>query len=550
MEDLERLLLDYIDKDPVPLTYNYDIEPNKEKYLVKENIIPDNDDKKIKTYLYSSVYFTPEEEKKAKVILLIGQTGNGKTTLINFLINALLGVKYDDDFRYKIIVEEKRPDESKSNTKGVNFYNIKIEGYPYPIKIIDSQGVGDTRGPELDEELIPKLKEIFSSINHINCICFVVKEADIRLGSSQQYIYKTCLDVFAKDVNKNFVLMLTNSHFEDDPKNITVLQTLKLEDSFFNTVIPYLDKPYYFQFENGSLFSKVKSNRNKMDFEDSMDNMNKFLQTKLSNLKAVPTINCAKVCIERIQQKLICQNLLRERDSLVTKKKLIDITLKQILDYKNEIINDPNIKIIDYEINYKTKILPEGKHNTVCNNCKVNCHAECLDTRIVGLDLFKYWCVCFDLKGCCKICKEKCFMNSHEYSNFEYEEEIIPLELTLEEIFQKKCQSNSNTKNKMDQLNEIIEKTDEEIAEKIQKADELFQDLEKCLQKLNDLALNRYNFQLIINMYDNLIRQEEELGHSNKIENLKEQRNRYIFMNKYENEKEKEKKNENECSIF
>ena len=441
MEDLEeRLLFDDTDQDPAPFTFYYYSEPNKNKYLVEENIIRDDDDKKIKTYQYHSDYFTPEDKKNAKGILLIGQTGNGKTTLINFLINALLGVKYDDDFRYKIIVEEKRPDESKSNTKGVKFYNIKIKGYPYPMTIIDSQGVGDTRGPRLDEKLIPKLEKIFSSINHINCICFVVKETDIRLGSSQQYIYKTCLDVFAKDVNKNFVLMLTNTHFEDDPEKLPVLQTLKLEDSFFNTVIPYLDKPYYFQFENGSLFSKVKNKRNKMYFEDSMDNMNKFLQKKLSNLKAVPTINCAKVCIERIQQKLICQNLLRERDSLVTKKKLIDITLKQILDYKNEIINDPNIKIKDYEIIYKKKDLEKGKHNTVCNNCKVNCHAECMDTRIFDLDLFKYWCVCFDLKGCCKICKEKCFMNSHEYSNFEYEEEIIPLELTLEEIFQKKCQ--------------------------------------------------------------------------------------------------------------
>ena len=543
-EDLERLLLDYIDEDPAPLTYNYDIEPNKEKYLVKENIIPDNDDKKIKTYLYSSVYFTPEEEKKAKVILLIGQTGNGKTTLINFLINALLGIKYDDDFRYKIIVEEKRPDESKSNTKGVNCYNIKREGYPYPIKIIDSQGVGDTRGPELDEELIPKLKEIFSSINHINCICFIVKETDIRLGSSQQYIYKTCLDVFAKDVNKNFVLMLTNSHFEDDPENIPVLQTLKLEDSFFNTVIPYLDEPYYFQFENGSLFSKVKNKRNKMYFEDSMDNMNKFLKTKLSNLKSVPTKNCEKVCIQRIQQKLICQNLLRERDYLVIKKKLIEKTQKQILECKKQVVEDPDIKIIDYQIIYKKKRLPEGKHNTVCNNCKVNCHPYCKDTTIFGLDLLKYTCVCFDFKGFCKICRENCFMTSHEFSNFEYEEEIKPLELTLEEIFQKKCQSNSNAKNKIDKLNEIIENINKEIEEKRKKADELFQELKKCLQQLNDLALNRYNLQLIINMYDNLIRQEEELGLSNKIENLKEQRNRYIFMNKYEKEKEIS------CNIF
>jgi signal recognition particle GTPase len=545
-EEYRNLLLYPTDQDPAPLSFNYYNEPNKEKYLVKDNIISDDDDKKIKTYLYPSVDFTPEDEKKAQVILLIGQTGNGKTTLINFLINALLGVKYDDEYRYKIIVEEKRSDESKSNTKGVNSYNIKIDGYPYPIKIIDSQGVGDTRGPELDEELIPKLKEIFSSINHINCICFVVKETDIRLGSSQQYIYKTCLDVFAKDVKKNFVIMLTNSHFEDDPENIPVLKTLKLEESFFNTVIPNLDQPYYFQFENGSLFSNVKNKRNKMYFEESMDKMNQFLQKKLKNLKPVPTKNCAKVCVERIQQKLICQNLMRERDSIVTKKKLIEMTKNQILDYKKEIINNPNIKIKDYEIINKKKNLPEGKHNTVCNNCKVNCHPNCIDTRILGLDLFKYWCVCFDFKGCCKICRENCFMHSHEYANFEYYVEIIPLELTLEEIFQKKCQSNSNAKSNIDKLNEIIKRTNIEIKEKKKIADILFQELQYCLLKLNDLALNPYNFQLIIKMYDNLIIQEEELGNSNKIENLKQQRERYIFLNKYQKEKEEIMN----CSIF
>ena len=139
-EEYRNLLLYPTDQDPAPLSFNYYNEPNKEKYLVKDNIISDDDDKKIKTYLYPSVDFTPEDEKKAQVILLIGQTGNGKTTLINFLINALLGVKYDDEYRYKIIVEEKRSDESKSNTKGVNSYNIKIDGYPYPIKIIDSRG--------------------------------------------------------------------------------------------------------------------------------------------------------------------------------------------------------------------------------------------------------------------------------------------------------------------------------------------------------------------------------------------------------------------------
>ena len=74
----------------------------------------------------------------------------------------------------------------------------------------------------------------------------------------------------------------------------------------------------------------------------------------------------------------------------------------------------------------------------------------------------------------------------------------------------------------------------------------MFQELQYCLLKLNDLALNPYNFQLIIKMYDNLIIQEEELGNSNKIENLKQQRERYIFLNKYQKEKEEIMN----CSIF
>ena len=221
MEDIaniEKNLLGDENIQAAPLNFTYYSQPQKNEYLSQENLIPDEDDKTIQTYKYTSVELTPEEEEKAKVILLIGQTGNGKTTLINFLINILLGVEYKDDFRFKIVVEKKRLDESQSNTEGVKCYNIRLKGYPYPIRIIDSQGVGDTRGTELDEQLIPKIKEIFLSINHINCIYFIVKETDIRLASSQQYIYKTCLDVFAKDVNKNFILIVNKFSFSRRPE--------------------------------------------------------------------------------------------------------------------------------------------------------------------------------------------------------------------------------------------------------------------------------------------------------------------------------------------
>lgn len=193
-----------------------------------------------------------------------------------------------------------------------------------------------------DEKLIPKLKELFESLNHINCICFVIKESDIRLGSAQQYIYKLILDLFAKDVKENFVLMITHSHFEETPK---IINTLKLEESFFNVVIPNLKEPYYFQFENGSLYTKGRNKMNKLYFEESTENMNKFLKNKLIEMKSVPTNGCIRVCLERLQQKIICQNILNKRKHLIEKKKILEKNQKELSESKEKIINDPNIKI-------------------------------------------------------------------------------------------------------------------------------------------------------------------------------------------------------------
>ena len=57
----------------------------------------------LKIYLYPTDELTEEEEKRAIVLMVVGQTGSGKTTLLNAFINYLLGIKYEDDFRYFII---------------------------------------------------------------------------------------------------------------------------------------------------------------------------------------------------------------------------------------------------------------------------------------------------------------------------------------------------------------------------------------------------------------------------------------------------------------
>ena len=347
--------------------------------------------------------------------------------------------------------------------------------------------------------------------------------------------------------------MLTNSHFEEEPENIPVLQTLNVKESFFNAVIPYLEKPYYFQFENGSLYLNSKKKRNKMDFEENIDNMNNFL-TKLINLNSIPTKNSVNVCIERMQQRMLFTNLFKKRELLISKKKLIEENKKLILESKIKIIEDPTIEIENYEYEYITRPLPDGKHNTVCKVCKENCHENCKDTRIFGVDFLKYWCVCYGKAGNCKICKKKCFMSKHEYVKYEYYLEKKVKKLTLDQIFEKKCEKNPQEKNAIDKLDDIIKKNNEEIKEIENQASEMLQELTNSLEKLDDLALNELNIKLCLNIFDDLIKQEEYLENKNNIKILKQKKKEYTLLS--ETEKKSDEKiishysDRNDCNIF
>ena len=69
-----------------------------------------------------------------KVVMLVGATGSGKTTLINAMTNYILGVKWQDDYRFKLITEKTSDDQTKSQTKLITAYTFhKEDGYPYHI---------------------------------------------------------------------------------------------------------------------------------------------------------------------------------------------------------------------------------------------------------------------------------------------------------------------------------------------------------------------------------------------------------------------------------
>ena len=96
-------------------------------------------------YLYPTFELTKGEEKNSIVVQVVRKIENRKTTLLNVFINYLMGINYEDNFRYIIINEEFNKKQDQSQTSEVTIYNIKAP-HGTIIQIIDTPGFGDTYG--------------------------------------------------------------------------------------------------------------------------------------------------------------------------------------------------------------------------------------------------------------------------------------------------------------------------------------------------------------------------------------------------------------------
>ena len=194
-----------------------------------------------------------------KVLMVVGATGAGKTTLINGMANYILGVQWDDDFRFKLIAEPNSQDQTVSQTSCITaytFYKEKGSPLPYTLTVIDTPGFGDTAGIDRDKKIVEQIKELFSisgdeGIDQLHGIGFVTQAPLARLTQAQRYVFDAILSVFGKDVADNIFLMIT---FADGMKP-PVLDAVKAAN---------VPNKAFFKFNNSAFFAS-KSHDNEFD---------------------------------------------------------------------------------------------------------------------------------------------------------------------------------------------------------------------------------------------------------------------------------------------
>ncbi|XP_030579767.1 uncharacterized protein LOC115776291 [Archocentrus centrarchus] len=459
------------------------------------------------------------ENKVNKTILLVGETGSGKSTLINVLINYSMGVKWEDEVWFQIVEEEKTwRSQYESQTSDVIVYEIfgfEDQTLPYSLAIIDTPGFGDTRGTKQDAIISHKLLHLFRSedgVHEVHAVGLVMKSTDNRLSDRLRYIFDAMMSLFGKDLEKNIVLLITHSNGRTPKIPLQALEATKIKCAQNEK-----NQPVHFLFDNCQNEDRSEETEHLQHAENfTMTGMREFTEFlgKTAPQKLKITEN---VLNDRIRLTACIQNLHdRIRDTELKQKEITQIqkVLKEHKEMK---------KNVEVDEVYKEKENIRGgmwglffyEGATCCTVCEENCHYP-------GCTVAWYPEYCEVMKdGCCTVCTKKCPASVHVKEKFRYVTKTRKVKKTLEEMKLKYEKNKTESEKKLSLLENVENEMKQLTVEKSQFLDESYQHV----IRLEQIALKADSASTIVHL-DFLIEKMKEEGDTVKVQKLEEMRSR------------------------
>ena len=386
--------------------------------IVKVHVGANSQDKTRKGVHTSCSCHTRTAGVRHKVLMVVGATGAGKTTLINGIANYIMNVQWDDDFRFKLIAESTSQDQSKSQTMCITaytFYKESGSNLPYTLTVIDTPGFGDTGGLMRDKYIVSQIKELFSiagaeGIDELHGIGFVTQAPLARLTPTQQYVFDAILSVFGKDVADNIFLMIT---FADGMKP-PVLDAVKAAD---------VPNKAFFKFNNSALFASKSADDefDRMFWKMGTKSFDEFFK-QFSNTQAQSLQLSREVIQERETLEVTIQGLQPQIQLGLSKIDELRQERQMLKDHEADILTNQDFTY-RVEVTKQRKIdLPLGTYTTNCLTCNYTCHESCAYAD----DDDKYKCSAMrsgrgTLNAECGVCPKKCSWKVHKNTPYRFE---------------------------------------------------------------------------------------------------------------------------------
>ncbi|CAG8722421.1 34411_t:CDS:2 [Gigaspora margarita] len=379
--------------------------------------------------LANDSYYSEEEEIN---ILLLGETGVGKSTFINAFVNYLKFDSLDSAIRGKMevlipffftitdenyeneqIVKIESDDLNDSNeqlekgassTQGCKRFVFPLTDSNRVINLIDTPGIGDTRGVEQDAKNFEDILMHISYYPYLNGICILLKPDQSRMNLILKYCLYELLSHLHKSAKDNIFFCFTHSRGSNfRPGAISTL--LRKELNSFKDIsgveIKFnKDTSFYFDNESFKFLAQIKKDvsfteEEKEDFkrswEKSVNGLERLIEYVISRqphkVKDTLSLNNSRKMVKLLLDILAIMQL---REEMYIKKLEID---EEPLEFPRTICTSKKCT---------KEIQNDGKKQKIYSICCDNCHSK-ISTKTIGR-ICLLFCTAIGLNGKCKIC--------------------------------------------------------------------------------------------------------------------------------------------------
>ncbi|XP_039540453.1 uncharacterized protein LOC120488046 [Pimephales promelas] len=469
---------------------------------------------------YRKITFGERDKTKPhKTILMVGETGTGKTTLINTMINYMLDVQREDKVWFEITDEQSDRTSaatSHSQTSIITVYEFYPRESKTDLTIIDTPGYGDTRGVEKDKQIAESLLRLFTSeesVHEVDVVCLVIMVQQNRLSDRQIYIFDSVQSLFGRDTVENIVLLFTHSSGAR-PKNVlTAVKNAKVK-----CAVNDKNQPVYFLFDNCQLEAADEDEEEEDDEEDHEQRRNKSWDRSSRGMaglfKFLESVKPKSLQMTRDvlkKQKQLEANIsnLKERVQLTELKQNELKQTQEALEKNKRNVEENNDFEYEVDVAYKEKVDIDPsveKEATCCSVCEENCHYPgCWWVKDLS------WCSVMK-NNHCTVCTNKCLYTKHVKEAKLYVTKTKKEKRTYEKLKKK-------YDGKIGDGESLAKKLEEELKELEKEKVKLVMDAFHCVDTLEMIALNTDSLNTLRHV-DVLIEKLKEINQPGKAEIL------------------------------
>ncbi|CAD8121439.1 unnamed protein product [Paramecium sonneborni] len=470
----------------------------------------------------NDIQIQQQSNARIKNILLVGITGQGKTTLINSFYNHISKITLDSNLRYLVIDDNEQNREGKSVTREVNQYKIKIKD-DLIFNFIDTPGLGDTEGYSRDQEIIDQISKQIKKMKDKNQIIhqvIIVSQLSTNYvventPTLQQLALLNVLKLFGIDMAQHYIHALTFSDFTtihrnnfENPNSIFFVLTQRdqllltrnfqqlnqksnnlLTQSPTNSETAVLlsnnqlneNNKEFCQFQNSVYYQNLSNQISLIQFRKNTENYIKFIE-KISFSEGFQLDTTIQVIEERIRLKNQIEILGQELQLRVRIDQLIQSNKRKIENYQSIAQENQNFSYIEFEPIKRIKQCSQNIYMTNCQDCKKTCHKNCSVSNqnlincnmMIRLSSGNYVC------ESCQHTVEK-----HLNENIQYIQEVIEVERFYDDMRNEHNQAITMTQKLEQILQEQIQREIDNDARIIL----ILDDLKNCFNYLFSSAL-------------------------------------------------------------